>query len=473
MPKEFTVDRPIEQMNEQDRCNDVRNRYFTAHNYWQDEKSRQEENGQFARGVQWSGDQARMLREQNRDVLVWNKIIGHVGTAVGTMQMNKFDSIAKPIHSENQGRATLMNYLLQYQKQHSDLDFLEPKIFEQAAIFNYGIYELRLVSGRDYKTDVKVYRADPLHIFRDPNGYEDDLSDCDYIMRDAWMTKEQLKKKFPQKVKEIEKNIFVTELFDDQIERSDTNNMLVDKARRDLYVDISGRNVKVIEYWHFKYENKILLYNPETDKIYYPPGQSSEDDINKFLKNYPHLEMFRRKEKKLHLRTIAYNTLLYDTDGIDEEYPVQTGNLPFFFNWWFKFNRETFGLVEILKDPQREVNKRRTTFLLGMAKAVRGGWTAEEGSIDVDQWAANPDIRFVRGGLNRVKELDRPKLDQGFFQYDRMMQDDMDDQGMPRASRGQSEFSNESGRQTNIKITQANIKLLGQARQGPSRGPCL
>jgi hypothetical protein len=438
---------------------DIQQRFIEYYNFYTDEKARIEENRQFYSGIQLSSKQVEFLKQRGREMFIFNHIRPQILTVSGNMRLNRFDAVAKPVDRKSQSKSVIANYLLQHFKQNSNLSFLEPRVFESAIVDMFGVYEIRLIAGNDFKQDFKVFRGDPLNYYIDIGSKEDDLSDAERIFKDAWLTKEQLCALYPDSKERI-MAINIDETVDNQNESSVPSDTLIESSRRSIFFDVSGKFIRTVEMWHKKWKNQLYIFNPESGKLTKVDEKYSKENVRKLTTQDPQLELFNRREAKLWLSTIAGTELVED-----KEYPVQVrdtyGNVqfPFVFNWCYKEGRYKQSLAEDLKDYNRAINNSQSTMLRLLKKQADGSIVAEETAIDIDQWRKNPDIRFIKG-INRFKEMKNSEIPAGFLQYNREIISDMESVGQSRQMQGQSQYSNTSGSLYQKQVQQANVRLL-------------
>ena len=440
--------------------NDILSQYYAAKEFYRDYHDEVKENRQFVRGVQWNTDQTNFLEKRSRPVLVFDKIQPHIESITGTYRVNRLEMVAKPWNIEDEGRAIVMNLLLKYINQTSNLEFLEPRILEDALIDGTAWREIRLVPGKDYRFDVKIGRGDTLNYFPDPNAVEEDSTeDMEYLIKTAWLAKDRLKIKYHKKEREIESNILVgKEFFENEDETSTPNDRLINATREDI-VDSTGCVVRVFERWSKKYEEVLKVYNNETHQLFHFKESADKRRVQRLIREIadtPNLTLIPQRKPKIWVTTIAQNVVL--EDGM---YPVQTGNFPFVRQYCYKKERETWSLVTKMKDPQREINKRRSSWLLGIIKNMGLGYMYVENSIDEEIWRRDPDLKPVRGSLDNVKPMQAPSFNSNIAQYDMIMRQDIQEMGQPNASRGMEESAGESGRLFNSKVRQGNMRLMG------------
>jgi hypothetical protein len=144
------------------------------------------------------------------------------------------------------------------------------------------------------------------------------------------------------------------------------------------------------EYWRTKWETKEVLVDMVT-------GETKEwDGDRKRLKMYkeafPQIEVIRKPVKSVELGIIVEGELLYygkDPFGLND-YPF----VPFMAIWEPSYDLWTWkcqSLVRIVRDPQTELNKRRSKMVDIIDNQLNSGWIAKTNSV------SNPTSLYKSG----------------------------------------------------------------------------
>jgi len=436
-----------------------------AFDFWREWRQRAKESIQFWRGVQWTEEEGNFLRSKSRPTLVFNKVLQHVDAVTGSQRQNRFGVIVRPVGPEDVEKVPLMQKVLDHIHYTNDYDFSESMAFEDAAITGVGwrSYELDLSDVEGGSEGVlKINHENNLNILLDPNSQRMDVRDAQFVIKSVWLTQSQLIQHYPKKKALIMKRLFAgaDESKPDESRRHDfdenstINNLLINSRRDPDFVDRVNRTVRVVEKWHLVTRIKTFVFDPISQQVAIAPAKKEEREQLEL--EFPEIQFFQSAEKRVRITTTAQDFLLVDQDA-----PIQNKHLPFVPIFFYKKDREVFGIVENLKDYNREINKRRSQILASLNKQVNNGWLAKEGTIDEEQWRQNPDIRYVTGDLSNVKELGGAQMPNGIFAYDQYLNEDMQEVGVSRSARGFKEAANESGRLFQQRVQQAALKQQG------------
>jgi len=440
------------------------NDFIFARSFWEDWRNRTKESIQFFRGVQWTQKEGAFLSQRKREALVFNKILQHVDAMTGSQRQNRFRTLVKPVERDDVVKAQLMQKVLDHIKHSNDYEFVESRVFEDAAIggvgwFHYDLDFTDFKNGEEGK--IVITQENPLNILLDPNSQRFDIKDAQFVIKTVWLTREQTIQKYPDQKQLINNSIFAEpdtpeneKLKQDRDDTSGVNNLLINARRDPRFVDSVNRTVRIIEKWWIKTETTQIAYDPDSNESAVAPKSKADRDA--LLEEIPNVVFFLSANRIVQITTTAHDFQL-----VDQKADIQLGKLPFVPLFFYKKDREVWGLIENLKDYNREINKRRSSILLGLNKQVNYGWIAKENAIDEDQWRTNPDIRYVKGDLNNVREVNVATMPSGYFAYDKYINEDMQEVGVSQSARGIQESANESGRLFQAKVAQSALKQQG------------
>ncbi len=213
------------------------------------------------------------------------------------------------------------------------------------------------------------------------------------------------------------------------------------------------------EYWRQKWEIKDVLVDMVT-------GETREWDGDKkrlalYKETYPQIEVMKKPVKSVELGIIVEGELLYygkDPFGLSD-YPF----VPFMAIWEPSYDLFTWkcqSLVRLLRDPQTEINKRRSKMVDLLDSQLNSGWIAKTNSV------SNPTSLYKSGQgqviflkpeaqMTDIQRLQSPGIDPSMFQLEAEFEKDLFEiLGMSPENVGMAE---------NEKIETAGI--LAKARQ--------
>ena len=144
------------------------------------------------------------------------------------------------------------------------------------------------------------------------------------------------------------------------------------------------------EYWRTKWETKDVLVDMETGEMREWDGDRKR--LYMFRKMFPQLEVVRKPVRSVELGIIVEGQLLYygkDPSGLND-YPF----VPFFSVFEPSYDLYTWkiqSLVRFVRDPQTELNKRRSKMVDVIDNQLNSGWIAKTNSV------SNPSSMYKSG----------------------------------------------------------------------------
>lgn len=360
-----------------------------------------EQDIEFSLGKQWTDKQEKALQNKGMFPSKWNKIRPIIQLLSGIQRQNRSDIKAYPEGEEDSIIAEIATRLL---KNVMKVTHGEHKVSEQ---FEVGAQcgESWIEPYLDYTYDLangsmRLTRKAPFYIFVDPDSEEYDLSDAKYVIKlTPNLSKDQLKELFPGKEKEIDNMgdarldiekwdgkldpgmVLQTEDYDETDKKLEG---IPDEPRADL-----------LDYYYKKLVKKFIVVDRVEggQKVYDDRDEAEEAIATAIDDGYPAERLFlieRNMPEYWHARIVGSKVM---DDDVCWCYPRFKG-FPLIPFWAHRStiplkDREYLvqGIVRDLKDPQREVNKRKTSTLENLNKSTNSGWFGPKGSfISKDQW---------------------------------------------------------------------------------------
>jgi len=266
--------------------------------------------------------------------------------------------------------------------------------------------------------DFVVTRRSPFDVYEDPNANKYDLNECaKYIIECFWGDKEEILLRFSKHASAIKK-YFGGQDEDD----TDVKGKLIKKSDQEDR-DPSKENYRLKRIW-WKTHKKQLYFIDGTTMNFFPVHDSQKEVAKVLLEKErrlaenegrrPKYKLQERIDEVLHMTTMLGEMIIEDIEdpynGMTM-YPLQR-----FSPYWF--DGVVFGVVEGLKDPQREINKRTSQMLHIINHTANIGWIikdSEKKSIQIakeDGSKPGMNMTYAQVAPDKVKPNDFP---QGVF----------------------------------------------------------
>jgi len=262
--------------------------------------------------------------------------------------------------------------------------------------------------------------------FRNP-----DLSDCNYIWRRKWLTKEQVESLLPGREKDIARM--------QPLSNSDGKFNLMPES----FMYAKTNLLTWDEYYYRTMREQELLIDRQTGETREWHGTKEMLDV--FLARFPSVQMIKHHIPTVHLAISVNGIVMYNgpqPTGLDA-YPF-VPMLGYFQPNLPDFSKKCRGIVRDLRDPQFLYNRRMQIMLDILESQLNSGWIYKENAL------VNPSDVFLSGqgkGLALKEEASMSDVSR-----------------IPAAEVGQSGFASIEKLGSEIQsISGVNEELLGSA----------
>lgn len=364
---------------------------------WQDEAL---EDYDFVEGRQWTKAELLRFREMRRPAITINRIRPLMNLLSGYQRINRFDIEFAPRTEDDTDICQVRKGVTKYILDRCDYTTHESATFMDAAIGGLGWFFVGYridEESNDGEGEAYVRREDPFSIYPDPEAHNADFSDAKYIFRAKWTDKDELKEVYPEHADAIDAQFAIY----DTAERENA-------ARRDelLWYKRELQKVRLVECWYKKRETKTTFLLATGEEI---PAEEVTPDL--FLSGL----IVAPKITNLPVVKVCVffdNVILEDMDS-----PYQHGEFPLVpltcYYYGIGGDEIPAGFVRDLKNPQREINKRRIQQLDILSKIGNGGGWIEDDAMTEKQFAEFEKHGAIPGHFQRVRPM---ALNQGKIQ---------------------------------------------------------
>lgn len=332
---------------------------------WRDEAR---EDFDFVAGQQWSEADKEKFQESGRPAITINRIKPLINVLLGYQMLNRYDIDFRPRTSDDSDLCKVRKGVTKYVMDSCNYDDNESAAFLDSAIAGIGWFSV----GYNFDMEIgdgeaHIVREDPFGMYPDPESHKPDFSDAKYICRAKWVDKDELKTVYPEHAEDIDMQCAVY----DKAEKHDAADNDPLWYRKDL------QKVRLVECWYKTREPQSFYFLTDGSTV-----PQSDIKVEMFLTGQV------AGEKTVYVNKVKVcvfmdRVLLEDIDS-----PYQHGEFPFVPLVCFHFGHDDIpaGFVRDLKDPQREINRRRIQGLHILNTTGNGGGFIEEDAMSPDQF---------------------------------------------------------------------------------------
>ena len=414
-----------------------------------------EEDYGFYAGDQDSLEVLQKLADAKRPALVYNEIKPKVDVVVGLAGQNRQLPSAFPTEKNDEALVELANGAIKFFRRETGFAVNEMTCFEhtvksgRSLLYFYVTDEnpfeptirTRFVHGRDFKID--------------PRSINYDLSDARFVFLDFWYDAEEIKVRYPKfntdRVTQLQSSSGSSPLFYNTVEDTYRITECWYKSTEEVYWithPITGAQEKVDKVTFEKMKEALAR------GIQLPNGQPLVDPDFQGIKRFGTVYKY----------VIFSNCYVFEKGTSKHKWD----GFPCVLFGGYKHDKENrwFGLISMMKDPQKGVNTMRRQMQHLLQTSPKGILMHEVGAIiDIDAYekkSAEPNyhMELVSGALARVKFSEQPTISPVYAQLMTADQQFMKDvSGIQNDTLGVQTFSREPGITTQLRQGQ-NIAIL-------------
>ena len=361
---------------------------------WERWRKEAKEDYDFLSGKQWTDAELAEFEKQKRPELVINRIRPLINILSGWQRMNRFDISFLPRTEDDLKHCEVRAGVTKYVLDKSDYENKESTVFLDTATGGIGWLGVKYKFDAEVgKGDAVIERVSPFDMYVDPEAHELDFSDAKFICRAKWVDKDDLKSVYPEKADAIENNFNVY----DTIEKENREQVEI----APLWYSSELKKVRVIECWYKKRTTRTMIQTADGQRI--PYTEENREQIEQMMigavSGYEDVPVI-----EVRCCTFFDRTLLEDMQS-----PYKHGEFPYIpvIYHYYGVGDIPAGFVRSLKDPQREINKRRIQELHILNTNSNGGGFYEVGAMTPEQLAEFKKKNSIPGHYNEVLSIDK------------------------------------------------------------------
>ena len=390
---------------EKDRIKDIKDKFSESYGSFTPLFLKMRESHMMYANQQWTEKDSSMVRKKNMYPMVYNMLKKNADVYIGLHRQNKTALKAQPEETGDNVTASIASILLHH------------------AMRKGGGYSAAASASKDqgigglsWLSPYMDFSADPLNgefkalcdsvfdIFPDPHFREVNLSDCNYIVKRKAIAKSTGAIMFPEHEKEIlnSKSEYKSDFF-----VMDESGLKEKCVVKELWERVIVPHITI-----YTRGNIITVPKETYDKM------SAEISV---LKTEPDYAEVRHNKKMMKLAIVINDDfIVYDGKSIYEG-----DNFPFIpvFGFYNKsldqWNLRVMGLLDQMKDSQREYNRVSVSMTHYLLSSIHSGWIMDKNAVDdlrvLEKGMSTPIIQKNPGKeLRRTDPLQIPAV---FMQY--------------------------------------------------------
>ncbi|TXL80448.1 hypothetical protein FHP25_05325 [Vineibacter terrae] len=353
---------------------EIQARYEAARDHASRWREEAREAFRFYAGEQWDDADIDKMAEQQRPIVTFNRVMRLVNAVIGHEANNRSEVRYIPRTLGDARVNELLTAASRYFRDACDAEFEESDAFRDMIITGMGWTNDRLSDAHNPEYDLIEERVDPLEMLWDPSSQKPNLADARYVFRRKRYTEKEIKAIWPDFTGPF------TSAFDDD---ADNTGDPVDRSPRTAYRGGAGgddrdvgQDILVLEYQYKEREVYYVISHPGVAETIEVPAGELTDELRDKLKERGVPFVMKRRSMTRRCFVIG-QSIVQGPDVVcphDFTYHCITGFRDREHHHWF-------GIVRMLRDPQRWSNKWLAQIMHILNSNAKGGLMAEEGAV--------------------------------------------------------------------------------------------
>ena len=398
----------------------------------------QTEDFEFSLGKQWDDSDRKELEDIGVLALTINKIHPIMQLLLGIESQNRTDYRAYPEGEEDSLTADIVTLLLKNAMKRSDGNYKISEEFEDGLMCGEGYLEPYIDNTWDLlngQLKFKKWMNDEVYV--DPDAREYDLSDARYVFKVVrGLTKDEVIDLFPDK-ENIIKKIDSARITENSFTGGEHDVLGVSVEKEGYQGDTSAQGGEdaeqgfdLIEYQYVKRVKRWVIFDKNLGAAKMVETKEEADEyINNVIALDPKNAMAVSK-KQINVPEIWNASIIGNIELSNERlwcYPLWK-SFTLFPYYAYKSTAnikdteyKIKGITRVVKDLNRELDKRRTQELRHLGQSTNSGWLAEQDAwVDpekVEQYGSSPGINLeYKSGKQKPERIVPTPLSQGHAQ---------------------------------------------------------
>ena len=398
---------------------------------------------------QWDAAAKRLLQSQGRPALTINRVMPIIHLMHGMQINNRQDLVLKARRGGSVNVASLGSSLIQHGMDTCDGYDALSDCFRDGCITGKGWVTMDRNFDLDpFNGDLEIECPNPLFMYEDPRNARYNINHGEFVFRERVVTINELRPYYPDKIDEIlmamtndwSKEWLATlakvpgagltaiaTVFDENGYSGDSDG--------DTTYSSDGQNLKAVvlrECW-YKTRERVMVASMMTPDGAQRFTRITDPKEQQKMKRYiasnsdTNLQIVEAVLPTLHLLTMVGDLpLKYEEDPLNgmTDFPYIR-----FSPYWL--HGDAFGVIDNLKDPQREHNKMRSQALHMLNQSGNTGWIGGKmtprGKQLMQNYGSTPGGYFDKNDFGGLLERVKPEeLSQGHMQLAEMAPVDME-----------------------------------------------
>lgn len=384
--------------------NEVHKWFLQDRRETKDMRAEMREDYEFYAGHQWDHEDESFLKEAGRPIVTFNRTAPTIDSVTGSERSNRQETRYLPRNEDDGQKAEMFTEGSKWVRDNADIGDEESEAFEDAVKVGIGCTETWVDFETELDGEIRTDRISPLEVMWDYAASKRNLSDARRVYRVKMIERSEIKQLWPGKrIKWGDKNWHLTE----HKSPHDSTPEFAYRQGDDVPGDKDEVPVVQVQWWERRPVWRVQ--NPQDGSLMV----LTQEQVDEAEELFGELEKVRQTRKEYFQAFIVGETVL-EKQPLHESQTIVPGfTLKFITGKRDETNGHWFGLVRMMKDPQRWSNKFFSQMLDIVNSNAKGGIFAESDAFvnqrEAEENYAKPDrILWVEpGALQQGKIVER------------------------------------------------------------------
>lgn len=437
---------------------------------------------EFALGDQWTEKERQDLEKAARPCLTFNRIRPLINLIAGHQRENSSRIKVNPEGGEDRIFSEVMDKGIKYIDKGAHLNYKMGYWFDDGLYVGKGWIEAIISYDKDpIRGSIMIKQRTPFQIFPDPEFKEYDLNEgCRYCFKLVRLPKSELLELYPDKAALIKG--FVVDN-DDRVENG--SGLIGQEGDADNYGENANKatvvkstdqeeeteleediRFTVKEYWKPKLVEKFFVINKESGE---PDKFDTKEEAEKFVTTQGFGKVIPRKVPEMHVAAYVGGFVVQEEKSPCEPYYSGYTFFRFLADWAPSAETEVLrvqGITRPLKDPQREKNKAKSSYLHILSTQANTGWIGDDDALTDTGWkalekrGAKPGLTIRKKRGRELREINTKGPHFGHIQREEKADEEFKQISMVNPDLMGFQEKTASGRAISLRIKQAIMALV-------------
>lgn len=365
----------------------------------------------FAEGKHWTADELRRADDEDRPLIRLNKIAPLVRLVLGYHRQNRNDITIQPTDDANstEAIAEILTKVIKQVGISNGKPYVDTEVFLDGILGGRGYFDWRLDFERNDFGEIACSAKDPFTIRPDCDADQYSTKKWGRVTEARWWSLDEIEFIFGKRIANLVSPLVVaggyrggipSDILDIVAEHTpwrtfggqQGNNLYQGFGSIESYiassVDPYRKNIRVVDMQHYVRVMQRCVVDLETGDRTPIPEHFKPEDVAKMMQ-WAALQ-YAQKQQAMPLRVqwrpvkrVRWTTMVGDIVVYNNWSPYSSFTVVPYFPYWRR--GKTKGMVDDLIDPQREVNKRRSSQIDILTRVAHSGWTWHKDSLDEEE----------------------------------------------------------------------------------------